>query len=74
VQTKNLHDSKTSDRNLAGAEDETEQVHRAGNIGVTTTQQMIQQERELWIWNYFDQVFTDLDNELALAFHDSCRV
>jgi len=74
VQTKNLADSKTSNRNLAGAEDETEQVHRAGNIGVTTTQQMIQQERELWIWNYFDQVFTDLDNELALAFHDPCRV
>lgn len=74
TQKRNLVDTKNSNRNLAGAEEETEVRHRAGNIGVTTTQQMIQQERELWIWNYFDQVFADLDNELALAFHDSCRV
>ena len=46
----------------------------AGNIGVTTTQKLLQEERELWIWNFFDQVFNDLDRELALMFHDSCRV
>lgn len=74
VNTKNLADSRVNDRNMAGAEEELEEIHRAGNIGVTTTQQMIQQERELWIWNFFDQVFKDLDNELALDFHDSCRV
>lgn len=53
---------------------EHEEIHRYGNIGVTTTQKLIQEERNLWLWNYFDQIFADLDRELALAFHDPCRV
>ena len=61
-------------RNRVGAREEEEEFHKSGNIGVTTTQKMIQEERELWIWNYFDQIFDDLDRELALMFHDSCRV
>ena len=41
---------------------------RKGNIGVTTSQQMIQSQRELWIWNFFrDVVFPDLDRYLTLA-------
>lgn len=38
---------------------------RRGNIGVTTSQQMITQERELWFWQFFDQVFVDLDKVLT---------
>lgn len=53
---------------------ETESTHRYGNIGVTTSQKMLSDEREVWMWNFFDQVFADLDKELALAFHDPCRV
>ena len=64
----------TDSRNRVGAGEEEEEFHKSGNIGVTTTQKMIQEERELWIWNYFDQIFDDLDRELALMFHDSCRV
>lgn len=64
----------TDNRNKVGAGEEEEEIHRAGNIGVTTTQKLLQEERELWIWNFFDQVFNDLDRELALMFHDSCRV
>lgn len=74
VDTKNLQDGKTNNRNSVGAGEEEEVIHRAGNIGVTTTQKLLQEERALWIWNFFDQVFRDLDNELALSFHDSCRV
>lgn len=74
VNTKNLADTKSNNRNLAGAEEEEEEIHRAGNIGVTTTQKLVEEERQLWRWNFFEQVFNDLDNELALAFHDSCRV
>ena len=72
-ETSNEAESNTK-RNRVGAEEEDETIHRAGNIGVTTTQKLIQEERALWIWNYFDQVFNDLDRELALLFHDSCRV
>lgn len=40
---------------------------RTGNIGVTTSQQMIQSERDLWKWNYFrDVVFPDIDKSLCL--------
>lgn len=61
-------------RNRVGAGEEEETINRAGNIGVTTTQRMIEEDRKLWLWNYFDQIFSDLDRELALMFHDSCRV
>lgn len=40
---------------------------RRGNIGVTTSQQMLQSERELWTWNFFrDIVFPDLDRILTI--------
>ncbi len=74
VQTKNLTTGIDSTKNTVGANEETEELHRAGNIGVTTTQQMLESERRLWEWNFFEQVFKDLDNELALQFYDSCRV
>ena len=40
---------------------------RSGNIGVTTSQQMLQSERDLWLWNFFrDIVFPDLDYILTI--------
>lgn len=48
--------------------------HRFGNIGVTTTQTMIQSERDVLMFNYFDTVFADVDSVLALRFYDPCRV
>ena len=45
-------------------------LERSGNIGVTTSQQMLQSERELWIWNFFrDVVFPDLDSVLVLGIY-----
>ena len=41
---------------------------RHGNIGVTTSQQMIESERALWAWRYFyDVVFPDLNRVLTLS-------
>ena len=44
---------------------------RSGNIGVTTSQQMLQSERDLWqMWDYFrDTVFPDLDRFLTLPIY-----
>lgn len=43
---------------------------RTGNIGVTTSQQMIQSERDLWMWNYFtDVVFPDVAKVLTLRIY-----
>ena len=82
--TTTLSGTDTDTRNLTDTTDETrtkdndgtehEEIHRYGNIGVTTTQKLVQEERQVWLWNFFDQVFSDLDKELALAFHDPCRV
>lgn len=41
-------------------------LNRYGNIGVTTSQQMITSERKLWEWNFFNQVFKDIDSILCL--------
>lgn len=42
---------------------------RSGNIGVTTSQQMIASERELWRWNFFNIVFRDIDSVLCLPIY-----
>ena len=72
--TRNLVDSTDLTVKQDNEGTEHEETHRYGNIGVTTTQKLIQEERNLWLWNFFDEVFNDLDKELALAFHDPCRV
>lgn len=56
------------------AANEHETTTRSGNIGVTTTQQMLTAERDLWVWNYFDQVYKDVDSVLALNIYDFCRI
>lgn len=46
------------------------ELERSGNIGVTTSQQMIQSERDLWLWNFFYKVvFPDVDKVLTLAIY-----
>ena len=42
---------------------------RSGNIGVTTTQQMMQSEIELWQWNFYRSVFKDIDSVLTLKIY-----
>lgn len=56
------------------AANERETTTRSGNIGVTTTQQMLTAERGLWVWNYFDQIYKDVDSVLTLAIYDPCRI
>ena len=60
-------------KNRVGAGEEAEDTRRFGNIGVTTTQQMLTAEREVWKWNFFNQIFSDVDKELTLMLHDPCR-
>lgn len=59
-----------NDRTLTRKTDKARKLTRSGNIGVTTSQQMLQSERELWIWNFFrDVVFPDLDSLLVLGIY-----
>lgn len=68
--------SGSSDRkdDTVRASNEVETTTRSGNIGVTTTQQMLLAERQVWAWNYFDQIYKDIDSVLALPFYDPCRI
>ena len=43
----------------------TRQLERSGNIGVTTSQQMIQSEIELWQWNFIQMIYKDVDSVLT---------
>lgn len=44
-------------------------LERSGNIGVTTTQQMLQQERELWLTDYYEMIYNDIDSVIALSLY-----
>lgn len=60
----------------AGNTTENEDIERtrAGNIGVTTTQNMLEQERRLWDWNFIERMFKDIDSLLVLRIYDGCQL
>lgn len=45
----------------------TETLHREGNIGVTTSQQMLQSELELRKYNFYEEIMKDVDSVLTLS-------
>lgn len=53
--------------NVSGASDDNERVlTRSGNIGVTTSQQMLESELELRKYDFFKMMFKDIDKVLCL--------
>ena len=68
--TSNIDETETETRNLADSRTNTKTdsrtLSRSGNIGVTTSQQMIMSEIELWRWNFFKDVFEDIDTICCL--------
>ena len=64
--------SDETDSGISGSESNVRnyELHRTGNIGVTTSQQLIESERNLWIWNFFnDVVFPDIDRVLTIQMY-----
>ena len=62
-------DTGTQQNVNTGSDTETRnyRLTREGNIGVTTSQQMIQSERDLWLWNFiYNVVFPDVDKILTI--------
>lgn len=47
----------------------TRTLTRSGNIGVTTSQQMMQSEIDLWQWNFIETLFNDVDKLLTLKIY-----
>lgn len=42
---------------------------RTGNIGTNTFQNLLQQERNLWMYDFFEQVFKDVDSILTIPIY-----
>lgn len=46
-------------------------LSRSGNIGVTTSQQMLESERNLWMWNFYNNfLFPVFDSVLTLPIYN----
>lgn len=61
-------DTQTSTNGGSDTETHSYTLTRSGNIGVTTTQQMINAQRDLWKWDFFREiVFPDIDQILTLT-------
>ena len=70
----NISESDTGTQSTADTGRDTStrnyELERSGNIGVTTSQQMIERERNLWIWNFFrNTVFPDIDRVLTVQIY-----
>lgn len=63
-QKNDIKDVKDGTHIENGSQDRT--LSRHGNIGVTTSQQMINSEIELWQWDFFSGVFKDIDKILTI--------
>lgn len=56
-----------NDTNTSGSKlTNTSELTRRGNIGVTTSQQMLESEIKLRQWNFIDQIMIDVDSILCL--------
>lgn len=67
TETRNMTDTTTHD--TTDTLDGERTLTRSGNIGVTTSQQMLQSEIELRKWLYFNSVFNDIDTILTLSIY-----
>ena len=69
--TRTLNTTNLETQNLAHAEtvgdEETITSSKTGNTGIYTPQMMLTSEIEFWAWNFFKEVFYDIDSILCLS-------
>lgn len=69
TETPNITETQTESATSGNNEKFNRELTRSGNIGVTTSQQLLLSEIDLWKWSFFEQVFTDVDNILCLKIY-----
>ena len=67
--TTSTENSSTGKTTTTGTEKTTHEFKRSGNIGVTTSQQMIQSEREVADFSALAQFLTDIANVICLSIY-----
>lgn len=65
--TRDLTDTETGTDTTAGQN--TRKLTRTGNIGTNTFQNLLQQERNLWMYDFFEQIFKDVDSVLTIPIY-----
>lgn len=65
--TRDLTDTETGTDVTAG--ENIRKLTRTGNIGTNTFQNLLQQERNLWMYDFFEQVFKDVDSILTIPIY-----
>ena len=65
--TRDLTDTETGTDTTAG--DNIRKLTRTGNIGTNTFQNLLQQERNLWMYNFFEHIFKDVDSVLTIPIY-----
>lgn len=69
TETLNLTDTQTKNLTDSGTHSTSRTLTRSGNIGVTSSMELIASERDLWLWRFFEQVFNDLDEVLTINYY-----
>ena len=67
LDTRNMNDALEHGHVITNSGVDTERTTRSGNIGVTTSQQMAQSSIDLWKWNYFYDIFRDVDSIFTIT-------
>ena len=70
TRTDNLTEGRTDNLSEtdSGTHSDTRTLTRSGNVGVTTSQQMLQSEIDLWKWNFiYNVVFPSIDKVLTIC-------
>ena len=67
LDTRNMSDALVHGHILTNSGRDTETITRSGNIGVTTSQQMAQSSLDLWKWNFFYDIFRDVDSVFTIT-------
>lgn len=67
TETRDLKSGQIGSEKMTGTI--THETHRHGNIGVTTNQQMLEEERKLWNWYFYNYIFTDVDKFLTISIY-----
>lgn len=63
-------ESSTETTSEGNADDNNRELTRSGNIGVTTSQQMLESEIELRKWNFTDMLYQDVDSICTLSIYE----
>lgn len=67
LDTRNMTDALIHGHVVTNSGVDTERTSRSGNIGVTTSQQMAESSLQLWKWNYFYDIFRDVDSIFTIT-------